>query len=145
MPSVADGDQEHVLHIPRSMAGLAALAGWVDQVTASLHLGKAAEYALRLCAEEAATNLVMHGVAGGRDDAGAVTLRAEPLAGALRLVVEDRCDAFDPLAVAPPEAPARLEDARVGGLGIHLLRRYAREVVYTRENGMNRLVLTIGR
>ena len=126
------------------MAGLARLGGWVDGIAAALHLDSRTEYALRLCVEEAAANVVMHGVSGGAD-AGFVGLRVAPETEALRVVVEDCCGAFDPLTVPTPQLPRSLEDARVGGLGIHLMRQYAQAIDYERRDGTNRLMLSIPR
>ncbi|HVC63596.1 MAG TPA: ATP-binding protein [Acetobacteraceae bacterium] len=147
MRSAADAGHIDTLRIERSMAGLAQLGDWVDTVTAALGLGKAAEYAVRLCVEEATVNVVMHGVAEGAadNDAGFVVLRVEPAQDALRVTVEDRCGAFDPLHAPPPEPPIDLETARVGGLGIHLMRQYARAISYERAGDTNRLTLTIAR
>jgi anti-sigma regulatory factor (Ser/Thr protein kinase) len=145
MPSAADAGNTFTLRIERSMAGLAQLGGWVDVITAALGLGEAADYALRLCVEEAAANVVMHGVADADGDAGFVALRVEAAPDALRLTIEDRCAAFDPLHVPAPEIPATLEQARVGGLGIHLMRQYTSAISYERAGDVNRLTLTIGR
>jgi sigma-B regulation protein RsbU (phosphoserine phosphatase) len=145
MPSAADADGSFSLRIERSMAGLAQLGGWVDTITASLGLDEAADYALRLCAEEAAANVVMHGDANGHAGSGFVALRVEPAPEVVRLTVEDHCAAFDPLRVPAPSMPASLGEARVGGLGVHLMRQYARAISYERVGDMNRLTLTIGR
>jgi anti-sigma regulatory factor (Ser/Thr protein kinase) len=145
MPSAADAGSRFSLRIERSMAGLAQLGGWVDTITASLGLDEEADYALRLCLEEAAANVVMHGDADGHDDTGFVALRVEPAPEVVRLTVEDRCGAFDPLHVPAPAIPTSLGEARVGGLGIHLMRQYAQAISYERVGDMNRLTLTIGR
>jgi serine/threonine-protein kinase RsbW len=145
MPSAADTGHSFTLRIERSMAGLEKLGGWVDTVAAALGLDKSADYALRLCLEEAAANVVMHGTgcAGGGGDF--IALRVAPAADALRVTIEDHCGAFDPLQVPAPKPPASLGEARVGGLGIHLMREYSRAIDYARVDGMNRLTLTIGR
>jgi anti-sigma regulatory factor (Ser/Thr protein kinase) len=145
MPSAADAGTTFTLRIERSLAGLEQVGGWVDTVAATLGLGSAADYALRLCVEEAATNVVMHGITGADGDADFVALRVEPAQDALHVTVEDRCGAFDPLQVPTPKPPTNLGEAHVGGLGIHLMRQYSREMDYVRVDGMNRLTLTIGR
>ncbi|MGA3402525.1 MAG: ATP-binding protein [Acetobacteraceae bacterium] len=145
MPSAADAGNTFTLRIERSMAGLAQLGGWVDTVAAALGLDEAADYALRLCLEEAAANVVMHGTADADADAGFVVMRVEPAPDVLRVTVEDCCGAFDPLHVPAPAPPTNLEEARVGGLGIHLMRQYARAISYERAGDTNRLTLTIGR
>lgn len=121
------------------------LGGWVDEVAAALRLGTAAEYALRLCLEEAVANLVMHGAAPPERDAGSITLSVCADEQALRVAIEDACTAFDPLAVATPENPQHPLDARVGGLGIHLMRRFSNDLHYESEDRTNRLSLTIAR
>ena len=143
-PSVAEAGGSFALRIERSMAGLARLGGWVDGLTASLHLEAAAAFALRLCLEEAATNVVMHGAPDG-GDAGFVALHVTPRPEALEVTVEDRCGPFDPLTVPSPALPTGPEDAQVGGLGIHLMRQYARSIRYDRIGEVNRLTLTIPR
>jgi anti-sigma regulatory factor (Ser/Thr protein kinase) len=60
--------------------------------------------------------------------------------------VEDGGVPFDPTTVAPrnPVPPASLEDATIGGLGLALVRRFARDLAYQRlANGRNRLGLTV--
>lgn len=144
MPSPHEADGGLSLHIARSMAGLAALGGWVDRLTAALGLDAATEYAVRLCAEEAAANVVMHGVDCAGDGDG-VTLRVAVMPDGLDLVIEDRCAPFDPLTVPVPPLPRSVADAQVGGMGIHLMRHYARHVSYERAGTVNRLTLRIGR
>jgi anti-sigma regulatory factor (Ser/Thr protein kinase) len=142
---VADASGGFDLRIPRDMSGLARLGGWVDKVVTTLALAAKAEYALRLCVEEAVANVVIHGVPSGGADAGTVTLRLHADAEALCIAIEDHCAAFDPLQAAPPERPSNLAEAREGGLGIHLMRQYAHSIDYARVAGTNRLTVTIAR
>jgi anti-sigma regulatory factor (Ser/Thr protein kinase) len=145
MPSADDGGKGFSLRIERSMAGLVQLGGWVDGIAASLGLDAKAEYALRLCIEEAAANVVLHGAAGADAAADVVALRVEAVQDVLRVTIEDRCGGFDPLHVPTPVAPTSLQDAHVGGLGIHLMRQYTRAIGYERAGDVNRLTLTIAR
>jgi hypothetical protein len=48
-------------------------------------------------------------------------------------------------AAPPPPAPEHLQERRAGGLGIFLVKKLAREVVYTRENNRNRVRALIER
>ena len=47
--------------------------------------------------------------------------------------------AFDPLSVPEVDCEASLEDRRVGGLGVHLLRTMTRHLAYERKAGRNHL------
>lgn len=142
MPWPAESAGRFSLRIARSMAGLAELGDWMDQVSAALGLDRATEYALRLCAEEAAANLVMHAEAC-EGDADLVTLCVAAVPEALDLIVEDHCAPFDPRTVAAPALPRSAAEARVGGMGIHLMRHYAQAIRYERVGDANRLTLRL--
>ena len=61
----------------------------------------------------------------------------------LSLAFSDRGVPFDPLAVKPPDTSAPLAERKIGGLGIHVVRRLMDQVVYRRtEDGRNVLTLT---
>ncbi len=126
-----------VLTIARSTRGLLSIGPWLDRISAAHGLDRRTDFALRLCAEEVASNLVQHGVRAGAPDEIVMRLTAAP--GHLRLIVEDRCAPFDPHAAPPAEA------GKLGGHGIHLLRRHASTMDYARDGSLNRLTLTICR
>lgn len=133
-PSVA-GD--FALTIARTRPGLLSIGPWLDHISATLGLDRRTDFAVRLCAEEVASNLVQHGRAAAAPDQIALRLTAAP--DHLRLIVEDRCAPFDP-SDAPPAEPGRL-----GHQGIHLMRQHARTIDYAQEGPLNRLTVTIRR
>jgi len=125
------------------MDGLMRLGPWVDEIAAGLSLPATQEYALRLCLEEAVANVVMHGQPETGAACDAVSVEIRHAGGLLHVLIEDDCAAFDPLRQPAPDLHADLERRAVGGLGIHLMRQHASSVGYRRENGINRLELTI--
>jgi len=56
-------------------------------------------------------------------------------------VLEDDGMAFNPVERIPPELPCTLDECKVGGLGIHLVKNLMDEVVYERRAGTNVLTL----
>lgn len=112
-----------------------AVAGFLcDQRQAERLVGRA-----ELLVEELIANVIHHG--GITDPAARLGLTIELEArGGCRLIFEDPGRAFDPVAAALPPRPARVEDARIGGLGLVLLQRMARDLAYERlPEGRNRL------
>lgn len=99
--------------------------------------------AFELVLEEALTNTLRYGYR----DTGLrwIDLVVEVLPDDVLLTIEDDGVPFDPLAVPPPELPRSLEQARVGGLGLLMIRRSTRAMDYERVAGRNRLRLTIPR
>ncbi len=127
--------------IPPSPAGLAtasaALAAWLaTQGAPEAGIGR-----VELVLEEVVMNVLLHGapVAG----LPRLHLAAAPLAAACRLTITDNGPPFDPATAPPRTDGAALDQARPGGLGLLLLRRYARDLAYRRLPDGNRLDLTI--
>ncbi len=136
------------LEADRTMAGVRRVGAWVDELAILLNLSGETEYALRLCLEEAVTNIVHHAIPepGGAGDTGrdCVMLHLVATAGRLVVRIEDRCGSFNPLATPLP-APDEPAPEGEGGLGITLLRRHADEVSWEREGAVNRLTIKLPR
>ena len=75
---------------------------------------------------------------------GTVTLTCSvPAQGELLLEVADQGREFNPLDVPMPDLTLDLEDRPIGGLGIFLVKQYAKPLQYRREHGWNRLTFGI--
>ncbi len=121
---------------------LQRLATWVEAVANHAALSAEQAFALQLCLEEAVANIVMYG--GAADDA-AISVEVSQAGGDLTVLIEDSARAFDPTQVPPREKPVSLDKARVGALGVHLMRHYSSQMRYERRNGRNCLILTFNR
>lgn len=132
------------LDVERTMAGVRRVGAWVDELAILLNLSGESEYALRLCLEEAVTNIVNHAVPvpGVARDRVALHLLAN--ASALSVTIEDQCGAFNPLTTPLPKPDDPAPEGE-GGLGITLLRRHADHVSWERDGDTNRLSITLPR
>ena len=122
------------LLLSAEMAELPRLAEWLDGRIDALGLDDRQAYAVRLCIDELAGNVLMH--------SGAQSLRVTIEAPPLTLLIEDDGPAFDPRGVAEPALPASLDDARPGGLGLMLARRWSQGLDHARVDGWNRVTVT---
>lgn len=93
---------------------------------------------LTIVAEELMINLLEHGAAADGCARINVTLRLDLADEALVLVLEDNGTPFDPRSVAPVDLP---NAERGGGVGLALVKAFARIDDYVTENGRNRLTL----
>jgi serine/threonine-protein kinase RsbW len=59
----------------------------------------------------------------------------------LTLSIEDEGVPFNPLEKKDPEVPADLIDVRIGGLGIHIVRKLMDDIRYKRKQGKNKLTM----
>ncbi len=92
-----------------------------------------------LCLEEHLTNVIEYGL----DDDGKHEIGVRFALDQNSFVVEVKDDgkAFDPLKSPEVNTAIPLEEKPVGGLGIHLMRRFMDELAYRRESGRNVLTM----
>lgn len=57
------------------------------------------------------------------------------------LVIEDNGKKFNPLEVPEPDIKCDCDERKIGGLGVHFMRKLMDGVEYSWENGINRLKL----
>ncbi len=103
-------------------------------------LEQAMSHHLMLVVEELFSNIVKY----GHDDDGRheITVRLRQEADRVVIEIEDDGRAFNPLTLPEPDIEASVEDRRVGGLGIHLVRRLMDHITYERRGAANRLTLS---
>lgn len=124
--------------LSNDLAELSRLAEWIDGLTRQ-DVPPDVSFAVALCLEEAVANIIMHG--GKKEDRVEIAVEVERNGGALSATVEDNGRQFDPTGVPSPSLATSLDDAKVGDLGIHLMRSFASGMRYERRNGRNRLIM----
>ncbi len=96
-------------------------------------------FRVNLVLEEVGLNIMDYGLEHGL---GEIEIVFTSDGRSLTIEVIDDGKPFDPLTEAPePDLDASIEDRRVGGLGIHLVRNMMDEMRYRRENDKNHLTL----
>ena len=86
--------------------------------------------------DELLTNAFAHG------SAVEVSVEAEVSSDRLCVTLRDDGKPFNPLELAVPDTGLSVEERKVGGLGIHLVRQMMDDVVYQRQNERNVITLT---
>jgi serine/threonine-protein kinase RsbW len=97
---------------------------------------------LDLLIEEILMNIVRYSYPEGTPGTVTVTYSV-PEPGELAVEVGDQGVEFDPLEVSDPDLTLDLAQRPIGGLGILLLKSFARSLSYRREQGWNRLTFGI--
>jgi anti-sigma regulatory factor (Ser/Thr protein kinase) len=126
------------LVLRNDLAELERLAGWIES-WAQQDLSPDLSFAVQLCLEEAVANIIMHSVT--KDRRLEIAVEVERKDQMLVARIEDNGMAFDPTQVPPPPVPASLDEAKVGDIGIHLMRSFASGIHYERRDGTNRLTM----
>ena len=93
---------------------------------------------LELLIEEIVVNIWQYSYPESAPGTVAVTFSV-PRRGEMEIEVADQGIEFDPLTAEPPDLTLDLSQRPVGGLGIFLLKSFARSLNYRRHLGWNRL------
>jgi serine/threonine-protein kinase RsbW len=94
---------------------------------------------LHVALDELLRNTLTYGFPERGD--GEVTVEVELRADRVSVTLTDDGSPFDPFAVSAPDTTLPVEQQRIGGLGIHLVRRMMDEVSYRRTADRNVVVL----
>lgn len=116
------------------------MSRWLSAALRQHQLPKELLFKFDLCANEAVTNIIFYAFPGSGDRRILLELGVVP--GAVSLTIEDDGIPFNPVEAPPHPAPTTLEDARIGGLGIDLIKHYMDRCEYERSDEKNRLKLT---
>src|SRR5262245_45978680 len=126
------------LVLRNDLAELDKLTAWIEAWTRET-IPPNLSFSIQLCLEEAVINAIMYG--GTRDDRMEIAVELEGNGGTVVARIEDTGRPFDPTQVPPPALTTSLVEARVGNVGIHLMRSFANFLHYERRDGRNRLML----
>ena len=131
------------MQLTSDMAELARLSEAASALLDEHRVTAKPAYTTQLVLEELITNVIRHGRDGGETRCIKVEVEIDP--GAVRIDVVDDAPPFNPLEAPAVDAAASLDERRVGGLGIHLVRTMADEVNYQRVDDRNHVTVRIGR
>ena len=107
---------------------------WIESVAEKLNLPGSTSFAIQLCCEEAFMNIVMHSYGPHcteiKDEDQVVLLTIDKEGQDITLIIRDNGSAFNPLEVSEPKHPNTLSEAKIGGLGISLMKKFSKNIQY---------------
>jgi serine/threonine-protein kinase RsbW len=129
------------LVLRNDVSELERMTKWILGVCKTANLTEKPAFALQLCLEEVVTNIMRHGEASAR--ATEIVTNIVRHGADIIITIEDDGGPFDPTKFVARPRVRSLEEASVGGLGIGLMRQFARDIEYWRSGTRNHLRLTI--
>ncbi|HXR86489.1 MAG TPA: ATP-binding protein [Stellaceae bacterium] len=133
------GVRQLKLRIANDLAELSRVAEGVEEFCAKLAIPAGNAFKLNVAIEELLTNTISYGY----DDTGRHEIGIDIKRERETIVVELSDDArpFDPLNAPPPDLESAIEDRRIGGLGVHLVKTLMDDVAYAYRDGHNHITL----
>ena len=130
--------QHLVLH--NDVSQISRLPAFMDKVARMANLEPSLKFRLNLALEEAVSNVIQY--AYPKDTDGQVDIDASLDGKDLSFTVSDRGKPFDPTSLAEVDINVDIKERKVGGLGIHIVRKIMDTVRYEREGDRNILTMT---
>jgi anti-sigma regulatory factor (Ser/Thr protein kinase) len=127
------------ISITNAASELARVSAVADQFAAANQLSAEAAADLHIALDEVLTNIIKYGYTDDR--AHEISIRLSIENGMLVAAIEDDGRPFDPLILPEPDAKSPLKERRVGGVGIHFVRKLMTDVNYNRVAERNCLVM----
>jgi serine/threonine-protein kinase RsbW len=128
-----------MLHIDADLRNLNTIREFVRDNATILGLQPGDIFGVMLAVDEAATNIIVHGYQG---QPGLIEVDIKRGKTHLAIQVRDQAPPFNPTLVPAPDLTLPLEERPIGGLGIHLMRKYMDQVTYRyTADGYNLLTL----
>ena len=93
---------------------------------------------INICLDELFTNIVSYGFVDDLEHVVRFAINLEDCV--LKLNIEDDGIPFNPLE-KDPEIPVDVDNAKIGGLGIHIIKKLMDDIDYKRKRGWNSLTM----
>ncbi|MBN1353316.1 MAG: ATP-binding protein [Candidatus Omnitrophica bacterium] len=115
-----------MMRIPSEVSYIRKISAEIESYLKANNIEDSAIFDIRLCAEEAVKNAILHGNGGKKDKAVFISYSLE--GGRFTLEVEDEGNGFDPRMVPDPTAEDNL--LKGSGRGVFLIHKLMDEVKY---------------
>ena len=119
---------------------LEELAGILETVSEEWDIPMKVSLNLNLVLEELITNIIFYGYDDKNEHL--IYIRLYKKDNEIEIQIEDDGKEFNPLLVAEPDIDESIENRKIGGLGIHFVRKIMDDMNYRRSDGKNILTLT---
>ena len=129
----------YTFELKSNLSELDILCEKLESICQSLNLSQKCKFEINLALDELFTNIISYGFDDDEEHLIEITIDLEPDRVVLR--VEDDGVPFNPVEASAPEVTCSLENCRVGGLGIHLIRNLMDEICYRRCGNRNVLIM----
>ncbi len=135
-------DNKNQVHItvPARVDSLDTITGFIEEQLEAAECPMKTVLAITLAVEEIFVNIAHYAYEGKAGDAEAIFSFDEG-ERVVQIVFEDRGIPFDPTTRPEPDTTQKPAERKIGGLGIHLVRKTMDKMEYKYEGGKN--ILTI--
>ncbi len=130
-----------IINIKSRISGMEIMNEQLAKLVKDWEIADDVAFSMNLALEEIVTNIIDYGYKGVEDYD--IIIRFTLEKHRLRIQIKDNAPEFNPLDVKDPDDLDKpLDERNVGGLGIHLVKKFTDNFSYRRSNGKNIVTLT---
>ena len=134
--------KEYSFELKSNLSELDELCRHLETFGQKTGLSKKFVFEVNLVLDELFTNIISYGF----DDDGehSIKVTITPENGGLYLCIEDDGKPFNPVEFEAPDMSCSIEECKIGGLGIHIIRKLMDDICYERCKDKNVLTMKKG-
>ena len=131
--------QEYKFKLKNELSELKSLNQHLNNWGGAIGLADKSIARINICLDELFTNIVLYGF--DDDEEHIVKFELNGDSSFVSINIEDDAKPFNPLEKVDPDFPENVEEAKIGGLGILIIRKIMDNVTYERSQGTNKLTM----
>ncbi len=131
--------QEYKFELKNELSELKSLNQHLNNWGGAIGLADDSIARINICLDELFTNIVSYGFDDDQEHMIIFTLDGD--SSFVVINIEDDAKPFNPLEKVDPDFPENVEEAKIGGLGILIIRKLMDNVTYERSQGKNKLTM----
>ena len=137
--SMSEPSGDLTVRLANRLEEIGRLAAVVEQFSATHNLPDSVAFAFNLSLDEVVTNIISYAFNDVQEHP--IEVRLHLAGDVLHAEVSDSGRPFNPMDVPTPDLDAPIDERRIGGLGIHIVREMMDSMEYAREGDRNVLRL----
>jgi anti-sigma regulatory factor (Ser/Thr protein kinase) len=132
----------NTLTVPGRYDQIQPICNFVAQAAEEAGFDDDTVFHVQLACDEACTNVIEHSY--GAENVGSITVSCQVQRNEFTIVIRDNGRPFDPDDIPQPQVPtsnSEIDQLKVGGLGIHFMRKLMDEVRFMFDQHGNTLIM----
>jgi anti-sigma regulatory factor (Ser/Thr protein kinase) len=130
---------EKAITISNQITQLEVLANAMENISEEWDIPMNISLSFNLVLEELVTNIIFYGYDDKNDHEIRIGLSYDN--NIMQIQIEDDGREFNPLLMAEPDLDVAIENRKIGGLGIHFVRKIMDDIIYLRSENKNILTM----
>ena len=136
---MADNEQERIISVVPDMASIAKVSGFFDTCLEEFSIPVRTGYSLKVVIDEIYSNIIYYSGAKNAE----ILIRNDT--DIITLVFRDDGKQYNPLEAEEPDITARIEERKIGGLGLFMVKKMAESVAYEYTAERNQMTVILSK